>query len=144
MTIEQLKQQDKRHAQKIAEYLLERIETDQPLKEKLETTNKTLKGCVAYCKQEARKQAEDNVAMITDEEVYEWVVHYFLEDSLDCEPKATPKKEIKKKEPKVEKVETLFGEEEVVVEEKKAAPKVEKPKKDVKESFCEQLALFDL
>lgn len=144
MTIEQLKQQDKRHAQKIAEYLLERIETDQPLKEKLESTNKTLKGCVAYCKQEARKQAEDNVAMVTDEEVYEWVVHYFLEDSINCETKETPKKETKKKEPKVEKVETLFGEEEIVVEEKKAATKVEKPKKDVKESFCEQLALFDL
>ena len=31
MTIEQLKQQDKKHAQKIADYLLERIETDQPL-----------------------------------------------------------------------------------------------------------------
>lgn len=141
MTIEQLKQQDKKHAQRIADYLLERIETDQPLKEKLESTNKTLKGCVAYCKKEARKQAEDGCAMVTDEEVFEWCVHYFLEDSLDCEPKAAPKKEEKK--PKTEKVETLFGEEEIVIEEKKkAAPKVDKPKKTIEEDFCEQLSLF--
>ena len=81
--------------------------------------------------------------MITDEEVFEWCVHYFLEDSLDCEPKEAPKKEPKKKEPKTEKVETLFGEEEIVIEEKKkSTPKVEKPKKTIEEDFNEQLSLF--
>ena len=82
MTIEQLRKQDKKHAQAIANYLIKRIETDQCLKEKIEATNKTLKGCIDYCKTEARKQAEDGCAMIPDDEVYEWAVHYFLEDSI--------------------------------------------------------------
>ena len=147
MNLEALKQLDKKYAQAIAAYLLERIETDQCLKEKLETTEKTLKGCVEYCKSEARKQAEDGCAIIPKEEVFEWCVHYFLEDSLDYEPKAVEPKEEKPKEekkPKVKKVETLFGEEEIVIEKKKPTPKVEKPKKDVKEDFEEQLSLFDL
>lgn len=138
MTLEQLKQQDKKHAQRIADYLLERIEVDSCLKEKLETTNKTLKGCVEYVKSEAQKQAEDNVAWCTDEEVFGWCVHYFLEDSLDYEDK--PKEE---KKPKAKTVETLFGTEKVEVEKKKAAPKVEK-KKDIKKDFIEQMSLFDL
>ena len=147
MTLEQLKKQDKKYAQAIADYLLARIETDPFLKEKLETTNKTLKGCVEYCKSEARKQAEDGVAIIPREEVFEWSVHYFLEDSLDHEPKepkTTPKKEKKEEKPKTKTVETLFGTEEIVIEKKKSAPKVEKPKKDIKEDFNEQLSLFDL
>lgn len=65
MTIEQLKKQDKNYAKAIANYLIKRIETDQCLKEKIESTNKTLKGCVEYCKSEARKQAEDNCAMLS-------------------------------------------------------------------------------
>lgn len=145
MTLEQLKKQDKKYAQAIADYLLERIETDPFLKEKLETTNKTLKGCVEYCKSEARKQAQDGVAIIPKEEVFEWCVHYFLEDSLDHEPKeqkTAPKK--KEEKPKTKTVETLFGTEEIVIEKKKSAPKVEKPKKDIKEDFNEQLSLFDL
>lgn len=153
MNLEDLRKLDKKYAQAIANYLLERIKTDECLKEKLETTNKTLKGCVDYCKKEARKQAEDGVAIISDSEVYEWSVHYFLEDSLDHEPKKVDKK-IKTKEKQeqdseedeveeTEKVETLFGEEEIVKEKKKSTPKASKPKKDVKEDFKEQLTLFD-
>ena len=52
MNIQELKKQDKKHAQRIADYLLERIETDLPLREKLESTTKTLKGCVDYCKEQ--------------------------------------------------------------------------------------------
>lgn len=148
MTLEQLKKQDKKYAQAIADYLLERVETDPFLKEKLETTNKTLKGCVEYCKSEARKQAQDGVAIIPREEVFEWSVHYFLEDSLNFENKSssnTSKKSASKEEkPKTKTVETLFGTEEIVIEKKKAAPKVEKPKKDIKEDFADQLSLFDL
>ena len=156
MNLEDLRKLDKKYAQAIADYLLKRIESDECLKEKLETTTKTLKGCLAYVKSEAKKQAEDNVAVIMDSEVYEWAVHYFLEDSLNNEPKNEPKKETKveskpKKEetPKVEepvqteKVETLFGEEEITKEKKKSTPKAPKVKKDIKEDFQEQLTLFD-
>lgn len=142
MNMQELKKQDKKHAQRIADYLLTRIETDLPLKEKLESTSKTLRGCVSYCKEQARNQAEDNCAMITDDEVFEWCVHYFLEDSLDCEHKSTSKENDKK--PKTEKVETLFGEEEVVIDKKKkSTTKAEKSKKTIEENFIEQLSLFD-
>lgn len=136
---------DKKYAQAIANYLLNRIETDECLKTKLEETNKTLKGCIDYVKSEAKKQAEDNVAMIEDSQVYEWSVHYFLEDSLDFEPKQKPSKKKNDKEDEEEepeKIETLFGEEKVVKEKKKS--KETKPKKNIKEDFEEQLTLFDL
>ena len=144
MNLESLKNLDKKYAQAIANYLLGRIETDECLRTKIEETNKTLKGCVDYIKSEAKKQAEDGVAMIEDNQVYDWCVHYFLEDNLDFEPKAKENKEDKKEkiEEETEKVETLLGEEEVVKEKKKT--KESKPKKNIKEDFAKQLSLFDL
>lgn len=133
MNLETLKQLDKKYAIAIADYLLKRIEEDQFLKEKLETTEKTLKGCVEYCKQEARKQAEDNVAIIKDDEVYEWCVHYFLEDSLNCETKAQENET--SFENKIEKKETNQPKE--VAEENKK-------KKNIKNKLFDQLSLFDL
>ena len=148
MNLEALKKLDKKYAQAIANYLLNRIETDECLKVKLEETNKTLKGCVEYVKKEAKKQVEDNVAIIEDQQVYEWAVHYFLEDSLDCEPKEKPSKKKNKndnkEEEETEKVETLFGEEEVVKEKKKSIPKETKTKKDIKKKLFDQISLFDL
>lgn len=148
MDLEALKKLDKKYAQAIANYLLNRIETDECLNNKLLETNKTLKGCVEYIKSEAKKQAEDNVAIIEDQQVYEWSVHYFLEDSLDCEPKAKPSKKKNKnddeEEEETEKVVTLFGEEEVVKEKKKSTPKETKTKKDIEKKLVEQISLFDL
>ena len=148
MNLEALKKLDKKYAQAIANYLLNRIETDECLKAKLEETNKTLKGCVEYVKKEAKKQAEDNVAIIEDQQVYEWAVHYFLEDSIDFEPTEKPSKKKNKNDDKeeeeTEKDETLFGEEEVVKEEKKSIPKETKTKKDIKKKLFDQISLFDL
>ena len=146
MNLESLKKLDKKYAQAIANYLLGRIETDECLKDKLEETSKTLKGCVSYVKSEAKKQAEDGVAMIEDSQVYEWCVHYFLEDSLDFETKEkeNKKNDNEEKLEDTEKVDTLFGEEEVAKEKKKANVKAAKPKKDIKEDFAKQLSLFDL
>lgn len=135
MNLETLRNLDKKYAQVIANYLLNRIETDECLKTKLEETNKTLKGCVEYIKEEARKEAEDNVAIIEDSQVYEWAVHYFLEDSLDCELKAKSSKN-KNNDEELE--------DEVVKEKKQSTPKVAKPKKDIKEKLDEQLSVFDL
>lgn len=137
MNIEQLKAQDKKYAQVIADYLIKRCETDKTLEEKILATNKTLKGCVEYCKSEAKEQAEDGVAVIVDEEVFGWVVHYFLEDDLDFEKKEEPEKAPKKK---TKQVTTLFGEE---TEEESKPEEKKKPKKEVKEKLAVQLSLFD-
>lgn len=133
MNIQELKKQDKKHAQRIADYLLDRIETDLPLREKLESTTKTLKGCVDYCKEQARKQAEDGCAMITDDEVFEWCVHYFLEDSIKEGAKNSPVSTKKTKD------------KELVTKQNNASQskKTVQKKKDIKENLIEQLSLFD-
>lgn len=66
-------------------YLCERCKTDTYLAEACKKENKSLDGCIKYITEQARKKAENNVAVIPDAEVFEWAVHYILEDSLNCE-----------------------------------------------------------
>ena len=66
-------------------YLCERCKTDTYLAEACKKENKSLDGCIKYIVEQARKKAENNVAVIPDAEVFEWAVHYILEDSLNCE-----------------------------------------------------------
>ena len=73
-----------------------------------------------------------------------WEIKLFVVISeillYDLKENKEDKKE--KIEEEAEKVETLFGEEEIVKEKKKA--KDSKPKKNIKEDFVKQLSLFDL
>ncbi|WP_308687267.1 Cas9 inhibitor AcrIIA9 family protein [uncultured Treponema sp.] len=69
----------------IVKYLQERCRTDKYLAEACKKENKTLDGVIKYIIGEARKKSENNVAVISDAEVYEMAAHYILEDSLDCE-----------------------------------------------------------
>ena len=78
-------------------YLRERCKTDTYLAEACKKENKSLDGCIKYIVEQARKKAENNVAVIPDAEVFEWAVHYILEDSLNCE---TDKKSEEKTEEK--------------------------------------------
>ena len=66
-------------------YLRERCKTDTYLAEACKKENKSLDGCIKYIVEQARKKAENNVAVIPDAGVFEWAVHYILEDSLNCE-----------------------------------------------------------
>lgn len=66
-------------------YLRERCKTDTYLAEACKKENKSLDGCIKYIVEQARKKAENNVAVIPDAEVYDLAVHYILEDSLNCE-----------------------------------------------------------
>ena len=66
-------------------YLRERCKTDTYLAEACKKENKSLDGCIKYITEQARKKTENNVAVIPDAEVFEWAVHYILEDSLNCE-----------------------------------------------------------
>lgn len=70
----------------IIKYLQERCKTDTYLAEACRKENKSLDGVVEYIIGEARKKAENDVAVIPDADVYDMAVHYILEDSLDCEP----------------------------------------------------------
>lgn len=60
---------------KIVDYLLSRTDMD----EKYLNETKTLKQMVDYIKTEAKKQAKNGIAMIEDEVVYGWAIHYFDE-----------------------------------------------------------------
>ena len=50
------------------------------LAERINQGNHTLQDCFDYIRNEARKQAVNNVAAIEDRQVYGWAVHYFEEN----------------------------------------------------------------
>ena len=130
MDLQNLKKLDKKYAQVIADYLLQQIEDDKQLKEKLLTTDKTLQGCINYVKKEAKKQAEDGVAVILDAEVFGWAINYFIEDEVNEENKPIEYNPEKYKSPQK-------------YEENKNAEKKPK-KKEVEKKLYDQLSLFDL
>lgn len=82
-------------------FLRERIKTDELIAEGCKKENKTLDKCVEYIISQAKKQAENNVAFVPDEEVYGWVVHYLTEDmESDNAPKYEPaRKETEQEDP---------------------------------------------
>ena len=100
-------------------YLRERCKTDTYLAEACKKENKSLDGCIKYIVEQARKKAENNVAVIPDAEVFEWAVHYILEDSLNCEsgkkteenPAAKSAKSPKEKSVSVKKSKKTIAEE---------------------------------
>ena len=85
-------------ADKLADYLSQRVEIDDALREAVNKPNKTIEGVVNYVKNQVLEtiKQEDRkgtvMRMIEDEEVYNWAVHYILEDSLDFEKKHEPEK----------------------------------------------------
>lgn len=52
------------------------------LAEKINRGAKTFEGCAAFVKGEARKQAQNGVAVIEDATVYGWAMHFFEEDEI--------------------------------------------------------------
>lgn len=119
---------DKQYKRMIAQALQKRMDEDPLFKAKCDSSTKTLEGVLSYVKGEARKQSEGSCAVIADEEVYQWAVHYVIEDSLDCEPETTKKKA----KPAKKERKPLLDEEKPV----------EKPKKTLKAQVDDQLT-FD-
>ena len=66
----------------IKKYLDEKAANDPLFAQTYAKKNKSLKECCAYIMQEARKQAKSRCAAIWHEEVYNWAVHYYDEDSI--------------------------------------------------------------
>lgn len=81
---------------KIIEYLLSR----EDMNEKYLNEDKSLKQMVDFIKTLAQKEAKNGMAMIEDEVVYGWAIHYWDEsnESLKLE-KAKIEKETEKEEP---------------------------------------------
>lgn len=127
---EELVQAENEYIAVIGNYLIERAKTDQAVAGNLKKENKSLKRCFQFIIDEARKMQKGNCAMIKDDVVFGWAVHYYDEDDLSIDKVATPVKAPKKE---VEKA--LVNENEEVKLEKKKAIK----KKDILE---DQLSLF--
>ena len=69
----------------IKTYLDQRAKEDELFAKSYAKENKSIEECVKYINQQARKRAENNVAMIEDAEVYGWAVHYYDEDDIKVE-----------------------------------------------------------
>ena len=135
MDLKTLREIDKRHAKRIAEYLLKQIEIDDLLKTKLLETEKTLQQCVDYVKSQAAKQAEDNMAWISDDEVYGWVVDFYLDDNIKVENEI--------KAPATKPKETTTAEKKSQVIEKK--PEYKKTtKEEIQKKLYGEIDLFSL
>ena len=65
-----------RNAIAIEEYLTNKCKSDE-IANRILAKEKTLSGCIEHCKGKAKPQAKNNCAMITAEEVYEWVDEYY-------------------------------------------------------------------
>lgn len=75
----------------IKKYLEERAKTDETIAANLKKDGKSIKKCCQYITEQARKAATNNVAMIADEVVYGWALHYYDEDDIESEKKPAPK-----------------------------------------------------
>lgn len=92
-----IKGQNDRPLNKVVDYLLTRSD----MNDKYLNEEKDLKGMISYIRSEAQNQAVNGVAMIEDEVVYGWAVHYFDESN---EKLGMNKPAIETKKDNIEKV----------------------------------------
>lgn len=97
------------HQDKIKAYLDKRAEEDSLFAVTYAKENKNIKDCCSYITSQAKKQASNGCAMIEDDIVYGWAVHYYDEDDIKVEKtsnvrsgvnNSVPKTEVKKEAPK--------------------------------------------
>lgn len=90
--------------------------------------NKNIKDCCTYINSQAKKQAVNGCAAISDDVVFGWAVHYYDEDDIKVEKTSNMRVSVNNSAPKTEV--------------KKEAPKAKiKPKKKEKEDVG-QYSLF--
>ena len=80
---------------KIIDYLLSRKD----MNEKYLNEEKTLTQMIEFIKSKAKEKATNGVAMIEDDEVYSWAIHYFDESNKDLKISRT-KEDVEVKEEK--------------------------------------------
>lgn len=88
---------------KVIEYLVSR----EDMNEKYLNEEKSLKQMVEYIKSEAKKQAVNGMAIIEDEEVYGWAIHYFDETNEKLGLKVETKNIVKPLEKSIKEAEEM-------------------------------------
>ena len=66
----------------IKKYLDNRAKSDELFAAKYNNPKKSIQECCQYITGEAYARAEGGTAVISDEEVYGWAVHYYDEDNI--------------------------------------------------------------
>ena len=69
----------------IKSYLDKRSEEDSLFAKAYAKAGKTIKECCNYIVSQARKMQQNGCAVIADDIVFGWAVHYYDEDDLDVE-----------------------------------------------------------
>lgn len=69
----------------IKRYLDKRSEEDSLFAKAYAKAGKTIKECCNYIVSQARKMQQNGCAVIADDIVFGWAVHYYDEDDLDVE-----------------------------------------------------------
>lgn len=95
--IEKLNKDVSEQFKPVSDHLVNLTVQDPVFFEKVLNENKTMKECFEYIMFEARKKAENNVAVVPKEEVFGWSVHYFDEEDLGEFTKKKQKQEEERK-----------------------------------------------
>lgn len=111
----------------IVKYLLSR----EDMNEKYLNEEKSLKQMITFIRSEAKKVAKDGMAMIKDDVVFGWAIHYFDEtnEHLGLTKKEEPKENTKEQTPKLSK---------------EVQAQIKSVKKEKKPEGALQLNIFDI
>lgn len=124
----QVEETNNESMKKVGQYLLERASADKTIEKAIVDKEVDLKDVYDYITEQAREKAVNGCAMVENEEVYGWAVHYVIDEpkkektaekteekktyvptKTTTKPVKTVKKEAKKiEEPKDEQLD-LFG-----------------------------------
>lgn len=113
---------------------------DPNFRERYEDKQKSMTDCIRYITQQARKQAVNGCAAISDDDVLQMAVHYYQEKDVNP-TKEEIKAEIKTSKPKQEKPKQEVKPQPVPIPSQRANKKANKKAKKVDNTL--QLSLFD-
>ena len=88
------------HQDIIKAYLDKRAQEDALFAVTYAKENKNIKDCCTYITGRAKKEASNGCAMIEDDVVFGWAVHYYDEDDIKVEKNSNTRSEVKTSAPK--------------------------------------------
>ncbi len=86
----------------IKAYLDKRAEEDSLFAVTYAKENKNIKDCCSYITSQAKKQASNGCAAISDDVVFDWAVHYYDEDDIKVEKTSNMRVSVNNSAPKTE------------------------------------------
>ncbi len=86
---------------RIKDELIKLSSSDEQLKKGLEDTTKNIDGCFKYITNKARTKVVNGCACISDDVVFGWAIHYYIESNEDlCNETKKESEELKEQKAK--------------------------------------------